>query len=329
MRKTVISVLAVLALCAGTAAVTAMPAGAGQARATIAGSRPSWATARNRKSSAKGSDRISIRVYLNLRNRAGLDAVATAVSNPKSASYHHYLSTAQMKANFDPTDASVASVQSWLRSQGLKLEAVPSNNLYVPANGTVSQVAKAFDVNLGIYTVRGRQLRSPDRQLSIPSSLAGTVQGVLGVDQSQNLITPSHVSADGVGQAQRSRPARRVPQRPALLDVLGPADRHDRSGLRRRVPEPAALRAVRLHPAPAARGLRRPVAGRRGPRRPRHHGGDRRRVLVAHHLQGRGAVRQHQRSRPQAAQEPAEPDQLQDDHQARGPGSVRRHRLVR
>ena len=57
-------------------------------------------------------------------------------------------------------------------------------------------MAKAFDVNLGIYTVRGHQLRSQDRQLSIPSSLAGTVQGVLGVDQSQNLITPSHVAAD-------------------------------------------------------------------------------------------------------------------------------------
>jgi subtilase family serine protease len=131
-----------------------------------------------------------------MRNRAGLDAVAHAVSDPKSASYHHYLSTAQMRANFDPSDASVASVQSWLRSQGLKLDAVPANNLYVPANGTVNQVARAFGVSLGIYDVRGRELRSPDRQLSVPASLAATVLGVMGVDQSQNLITPNHVSAD-------------------------------------------------------------------------------------------------------------------------------------
>src|SRR6516165_398725 len=108
MRKTVISVLATLALCAGTAAVAALPASAGQARATIAGSLPSWATPRNRVSSAKSSERISIRVYLTMRNRAGLDAVAHAVSDPKSAAYHKYLSTAQMRAQFDPTDASVA-----------------------------------------------------------------------------------------------------------------------------------------------------------------------------------------------------------------------------
>ena len=196
MRKTVISVLATVALCAGIAAVSAVPAGAGQARATLAGSRPTWAVGRNRVAAANGSDRISIRVYLNLRDRAGLDAVAAAVSDPKSGSYHHYLSTAQMKANFDPTDASVQSVQSWLHGQGLHLQAVPANNLYVPADGTISQVAKTFGVDLGIYTVRGRQLRSPDRQLSIPASLAGIVQGVLGVDQSQNLITPSHIVSD-------------------------------------------------------------------------------------------------------------------------------------
>ncbi len=196
MRKTVISVLATLALCAGIAAVAAMPAGAGQARSAIAGSRPSWATAKNHVASAKGTDRIAIRVYLNMRNRAGLDAVAHAVSDPTSASYHKYLSTAQMRANFDPSDASVAAVQSWLRSQGLNLDAVPANNLYVPATGTVHQVAKAFDVNLGIYSVRGHQLRSPDRQLSVPASLAASVLGVIGADQSQDLIRPNHIAAD-------------------------------------------------------------------------------------------------------------------------------------
>src|SRR5258707_984635 len=85
------------------------PPSAGQSRATLRGSLPAWATPRNRVSSAKASNRIAFRVYLNLRDRAGLEAAARAVSDPKSASYHQYLSTAQMRANFDPTDASVAA----------------------------------------------------------------------------------------------------------------------------------------------------------------------------------------------------------------------------
>jgi len=196
MRKTVISVLATLALCAGTAAVTALPASAGQARATIMGSLPSWAIPRNRVSAAKSSDRISIRVYLTMRNRAGLDAVARAVSDPKSASYHRYLSTAQMRADFDPTDASVSAVSAWLTSQGLRPGAAPANNLYVPATGTVADVAKAFHVDLGLYSVRGKTLRSPDRLLTVPASLAGAVDAVIGADQAQNLIHPLHIGSD-------------------------------------------------------------------------------------------------------------------------------------
>jgi subtilase family serine protease len=207
MRKTVISVLATLALCAGTAAVSALPASAGQARATIAGSLPSWATPRNRVSAARSSDRIPIRVYLTMRNRAHLDAVAHAVSDPKSASYHKYLSTAAMRAQFDPTDASVATVSSWLKNQGLTPSAAPANNLYVPATGTVAQVAKAFDVALGMYSVRGHVLRSPDRQLTVPASLAGTVEGVIGTDQAQSLIHPLHVSADASATSAASQPA--------------------------------------------------------------------------------------------------------------------------
>jgi subtilase family serine protease len=201
MRTTALSVLATLSLCAATLAVAAAPAQAASPRVTLAGSAPGWATQTRRLRSEAGSDRLQFRVYLSLRNRAALDATATAVSNPRSASYRHYLSPAQMKAAFDPSDASVATVSSWLEGEGLHPNAVPANNLYVQATGTVAQVSKAFGVNLGVYGYQGHHLRAPDRALSIPAALGSVVSGVVGVDQSENLLHPNHVVADATPNA--------------------------------------------------------------------------------------------------------------------------------
>jgi subtilase family serine protease len=55
-----------------------------------------------------------------------------------------------VKARFAPTDASVASVRTWLASQGLAPGFVPTNDLFVEATGTVSQVEQAFEVDLGV-----------------------------------------------------------------------------------------------------------------------------------------------------------------------------------
>jgi subtilase family serine protease len=200
-RTTVISVLASLALVAATAAVAATPAQASAARATVAGSIPSWATPGRRVSDEPATDHIQIRVYLSMRNQAQFDATAAAVANPRSPRYRHYLTTAQMKAQFDPSDASVASVKSWLRSQGLRPNAVPSNNLYVQADGSAAAVAKTFAVHLGIYNYRGQHLRAPDRALTVPSSMAGVVQGVIGTDQAQNLLHPDHIINDSTTNA--------------------------------------------------------------------------------------------------------------------------------
>ena len=197
MRRIIMSVLAVVALCSGSVALSGVAAGAGaSSRATIAGSHPSWAAPAARVADANGADTMQFRVYLNLRDRAGAEAVAQAVSDPSSSTYRSYLSTAQVKARFAPTDAAVGSVKAWLASQGLKAGEVPDNNLYVEATGSVSQVERAFGVDLGVYAVRGQQVRSPSSDLTIPSSLAATVSGVVGIDQAFNLMRPDHVGAE-------------------------------------------------------------------------------------------------------------------------------------
>jgi subtilase family serine protease len=168
----------------------AAPAG----RSTLKGSKPSWAAPQNYVGAANASDRVGFRVYLGWNNPSGAEALAKAVSDPRSKSYRKYLTPAQFRSQFAPTQSQVAAVQSWLQSQGFTLVYTPQNNHYVSAQGSVGQAQAAFGASFGKYNVKalGLTLRSPSADVSIPSSLASLVTGVAGLDQSYEFIRPTH-----------------------------------------------------------------------------------------------------------------------------------------
>jgi subtilase family serine protease len=180
-----------------------------RSRVTLAGSRPSWAKASARVAGVSGNPFIVIRVYLKGRDDAGLERAARAVSDPKNAQYHHFFTTAEVRARFAPTSAAVASVGSWLRANRLQVLAVPANRQYVEAGGTANRVAALFGARLGVYRVRGLLLRAPDSTLTIPSSLSATVSNVIGVDESEALMHPDGIGAGpngAVGSGFRNAP---------------------------------------------------------------------------------------------------------------------------
>ena len=160
-------------------------------RTTLKGSKPSWAGPKNNVGNADARAGIGFRVYLGWNNASGAEALARAVSDPRSKSYRHYLTPAQFRQQFAPTADQVAQVQSWLRSQGFSLVYTPANNHYVSAEGTVGQAQAAFGTNFGMYTANGLTLRSPSADVSIPSSLAGVVNAVIGLDESYEFIHPN------------------------------------------------------------------------------------------------------------------------------------------
>lgn len=195
--KRIVAALLGCAVCAAIATTVATgAAGGGKGRVTLPGSKPPWANSGNSKGAANPSDWVNFRVYLALRNEAQAEAAAQAVSTPGSSSYGKYLTPTQFDAEYAPTSADVSSVESWLQSQGLTVDYVPSNNHYVAAEGTVAQVANAFQVNLNQYAVNGLTLRGNDTDLSVPDTIGNVVAGVVGVDQSSALVHPDDVGAD-------------------------------------------------------------------------------------------------------------------------------------
>lgn len=212
LRKPIV-LLAAFAVAGGV--VAAFPASAA-ASTTVAipDSHPTWATPGARVSDASAASNVTFRVYLNSRNESAAEALAQAVSTPGSAQYHQYLSAAQVKTRFAPSDGTVSQVRTWLSSDGFHVSGVPSNNAYVEATGSASQINQAFGVKLGLYKVAGEVLRGTDTDLSMPTSIAPDVLSVVGVDQSQLLLKPNIVGGSddnttpGTTYGANSKPAK-------------------------------------------------------------------------------------------------------------------------
>jgi subtilase family serine protease len=160
---------------------------------TLHGSAPAWANSRHLVGSVDPSSSVGFRVYLGWRDETGAEAVAKAVSDPQSPSYGRYLTPADFRRQFAPTQAQVGAVRSWLRSQGFAVDYTPANNHYVAAEGTVAQAEAAFGTGFGEYSVAGTTVRSPSNDVAIPSSLADVVTGVVGLDDSAFFVHTNSV----------------------------------------------------------------------------------------------------------------------------------------
>jgi subtilase family serine protease len=192
-RSAIVTAAAVLTLVMSGSLVAAQ---ASSGRTALPGNKPSWASPKNLVGPANPNQDVGFRVYLGWRDEAAVQAFAEAVSNPRSSSYGHYLSPAQFRSQFAPTTSSVGAVKSWLASQGFKIVYTPANHHYVSAEGTLSQAAAAFGTSFNMYKANGLTVRSPSTDISIPSSLAGIVSGVIGLDDSAQFVHTDHTTGD-------------------------------------------------------------------------------------------------------------------------------------
>jgi len=189
MKQKIYAALAILLI------VTMLPGSALAAPSTtiLHGSAPAWANSKNYAGAADPNAYIGFRVYLGWQNADSAAALARAVSDPNSSQYHQYLTPAQFRKQFAPSQAQVSSVQNWLKSQGFTIINTPSNNHFVSAEGTVAQAATAFTTQFGMYKVNGQTVRSPSSEVSIPNSLAPVVTAVIGLDESDAFVEMHHV----------------------------------------------------------------------------------------------------------------------------------------
>jgi subtilase family serine protease len=166
---------------------------------TVVNSAPSWTAGASKVAETPAAVGQQMSVVLKLRDAAGAEALAAAVSDPTSDQYGKYVSAAAWRARFAPTDATVAAVTSWLKSQGFTIGAIPANHRYISFAGTSGQAEKAFATDLKIFNKDGQKVTAPASALSVPTALAGSIVGVSGLDAS------ARATPQTVGGAENSK----------------------------------------------------------------------------------------------------------------------------
>ncbi len=141
---------------------------------------------------------LHIAVSLKLRNAAQLQQFLHELATPGSAHYGKYLTPAQFKAAYAPTEQQVQAVVAHLRAAGFNNISVSPNNLLVEADGNAGHVQAAFRTTMKQFDFRGRQHIANDGEVQVPAALGDTVNAVLGLQDVSVKHTMYHVVKNDV-----------------------------------------------------------------------------------------------------------------------------------
>jgi xanthomonalisin len=150
------------------------------------------------------SHKLHVEVSLNLRNVDELQSFLQAVNQPGSASYHQFLTPAQFKARYAPTDAQVQSVVTHLKASGFTNITVAPNNMLVSADGTAAGANAAFNANMKTFSFKGKSHFANASDVTVPQSLGGIVDGVLGLQDYARPHVLSHRITSNAAKGQAS-----------------------------------------------------------------------------------------------------------------------------
>ena len=125
---------------------------------------------------------LSLRFNMTEAQGAALDQLLAAQQNPSSALFHKWLTPEQFGAQFGLSSADLATVTSWLQSQGFSVTEVGRGRTFVSFSGTVAQVNKAFGLALQNVSLNGEQHIANLSDPTLPAPIAGVVQAVLGLN---------------------------------------------------------------------------------------------------------------------------------------------------
>ena len=125
-------------------------------------------------------------MWLQLRRSAAseqaLEQQIDAMHDPKSPSFHQWLSASQFGALYGPAQSDINTVVAWLESQGFTVDNVFPSGMVIEFSGTAGNVRTAFETQLHNYNVDGVTYLSNATDPSIPTALSPVVVGVVSLN---------------------------------------------------------------------------------------------------------------------------------------------------
>src|SRR5271165_2277693 len=195
-----IAVIASLAaLCGGALAQPSRIAGEidNKQRVTLTGHLNPRAPAENdqgRVSPSMAVTYVTLELAKTESQQAELDQLLANQQNPASPDYHHWLTPEEYGQRFGVGDADIATLTSWLKTQGFSIAGVARGKDWIAVNGTAAQVERAFQVELHHYLVDGAMHFANANEPSVPAAFGGLIRGLRGLHDFR-MKPRSHVSA--------------------------------------------------------------------------------------------------------------------------------------
>jgi len=129
------------------------------------------------------SQNIDARIILPLTNQSQLSSLLQDLYDPKSPSFHHFLTPAQFAQQFSPSAIDLTLVQDFLNKEGISVTGQSSNGAVLNVTGPVSAFEQAFGLHINYYQKSdGTLFFAPDADPTIPATLADKILAVGGLD---------------------------------------------------------------------------------------------------------------------------------------------------
>ena len=158
---------------------------------------------------------IEVTLWMKLHDQQGLDALVAAQQAGKAG----YLSSEQVRAQHAPSQAEVAKVADFLKSQGFTVTGFGPENMFVKATASVARVQSEFNVELHQYNLNGRTFRASSRKATLPPAIAGLVSAVGGLSDLAPEPQVARVAKNGAASVRRQTDAEGMRPEPQPLSA--------------------------------------------------------------------------------------------------------------
>jgi subtilase family serine protease len=157
---------------------------AGSATVRLAGHVSRFARPEDDVGEAAASLRMSLQLVLTKTpaQEQALQQLIADQQNPRSPQYHRWLTAAEFGARYGASDSTMATLSSWLKSQGLKAGAIPAGHNLLPFSGTRAQVEAAFATSIHQFNIDGEQHYSNVEDPSIPAGFSSVIAAIRGLN---------------------------------------------------------------------------------------------------------------------------------------------------
>ena len=119
------------------------------------------------------AQKLHLAIGLPLHNQGALSNLLQQLYDPSSTNFHRYLTPDQFREQFGPTEADYQSVLEFARTNGLEVTSTFSHRQLVDVSAAVSDIEKAFHVNLRTYhhPTEARDFFAPDVEPTVSANL--------------------------------------------------------------------------------------------------------------------------------------------------------------